>query len=129
VGGFILNLRESLVLTWSTSYIACCFLRPGIFGTSKTTGIAIMLPWGIAMIAGLLLSRRKGWVRSVGSTLLIATGLGEVFGGVASCVGAVSWHVGLGSGTLLQVSMATYDFVVAIVLLNLGTERLTPTSS
>jgi len=122
-------LRESLVLSWGVAYIACSFLKPDIFGTSEITGIAIMLPWGVIIIGGLLLSKQgNGRIRNIGSILLIVMGLSEVFAAVASWANVISWHVGFGNRTLLQVSMATYDFVAAIVLLNLGTERLTPAS-
>lgn len=120
-----LNLKESFVLAWGLAYIACSVLKPSIHGTSAILGIMIMIPWGSVMITGLFLSRTENY-KKTGAVMLLIIGILEVFGGVASWTGLNTWHINLGNRTLLQVSMATYDFVAAIVLLNLGTERLTP---
>jgi len=79
------------------------------------------------MITGLFLSRTENY-KKTGAVMLLIIGILEVFGGVASWTGLNTWHINLGNRTLLQVSMATYDFAAAIVLLNLGTERLTSAS-
>lgn len=118
-----LNLKESFVLAWGLTYIACSILKPDIHGTNIILGIMIMAPWGLAMITGLFLSRTKNY-KKLGAVMLLIVGILEVFGGVASWTGLNIWHIALQNQTLLQVSMATYDFISAIILINIGIERI-----
>lgn len=119
-----LDLKESVVFSWGITYIACSIIKPDIFGTTPIKGLIMMFPLGLLISSSVLMVKNRGLYVFFGSLILIFLGIFGIFAGVASWSNMIVWNVETDNQALLQVSMATYDFVVAFLMLNIGTEKL-----